>query len=143
MSQDIAHHDRLRKEATLYTQYLINRHPSEEIIERYAHANRKLAIDSDIGPDASIVRFSLAHPWSVPFLDAAAGILDPESQFRKKIYTMAAVLEASTEYTDEFFPTTSSAVSLIIKLTAYVLAAGVKIMLGIPVFLYVRRLKNV
>jgi hypothetical protein len=138
MSQDIAHHDRLRKEATLYTQYLINRHPSEEIIERYAHANRKLAIDSDIGPDASIVRFSLAHPWSIPFLDAAAGLLRPEALLRKKIYTMSAVLEASTKYTEHFLPSLQSSPAFIMQLVYSGLLALIKVLIGIPLWLIVR-----
>jgi hypothetical protein len=132
----------LAREAYLYSRYLIDREPPEEIVERYIKANRVLGIDSASPLDTDILDFSLKHPWSIPFLDAAAGFLKPDAILRKKIYTMAAVLEASPHFTGHFLPQTISPLKLFAQLIVNGLSAGLKIMFGIPIFLLIRRRSN-
>jgi hypothetical protein len=129
----------LEREAYLYSNYLLDREPPEEIVKRYVNANRKLGIDVVPPSDANILKFSLTHPWSIPFLDAATGFLHPDSFLRKKIYTMAAVLEATPRYTEDFLPQNLSPLKLFVQLIANGLTAGIKVMIGIPMFLFIRR----
>jgi len=129
----------LEREARLYGSYLIDGEPPGEMIKRYVDANRKLGIDVVPASEVGIMEFSLAHPWSIPFLDAAAGLLRPRALLRKKIYTMAAVLEASTLYTEEFLPKSSSALSLFFQLAVNAMSACIKTAIGIPMLFLVGR----
>jgi hypothetical protein len=132
----------LRQEANLYTQYIIDNKPSEEIIERYIDANRKLGIDVVSGPDERIISYSLKHPWSIPFLDAAAGFLQPQSLLRKKVYTMAAVLETSTHYNEFFLPATMSVKAFIVGLFFNILTVCLKVVIGAPLFWIARGFRD-
>jgi hypothetical protein len=128
----------LKKEAILFSQYLGKSNPPKELIERYINANKKLEIDVPSGIDAEILKYIHAHPWSVPFLDAATGILRPETSIRKKIYVMAAVLETSPLFAEDFLPIDSSPIKLLLQLLVYGLLAGTKVFLGLPLLLYLR-----
>jgi hypothetical protein len=94
-SEHYSKDDILEKEARLFARYLIDCEAPPEMVDRYINANRKLGTDVVIDFDAKMMEFALTHPWSVPFLDAAAGFLQPNALIRKKIYVMTAVLEAS------------------------------------------------
>lgn len=128
----------LEQEAYLFSNYLIEREPSREMVKLYIDANRKLGTDTTPKPDVNILRFSRSHPWSIPFLDAATGFLNPESLLRKKIYTMAAVLEASTQYAEFFLPSNQPALTFIRQLASNALNVFIKMLIGIPMFLLIR-----
>ncbi len=128
----------LEQEANNYSRYLLDRDPSKDIVERYIHASRKLGIDAVSISDSKIMEFSHAHPWTIPFLDAAVGLLQPEALLRKKIYTMAAILEASPLYTEHFLPKRLSPLTLLFQLIFNCLTAGIKIIVGIPMLILIR-----
>lgn len=132
----------LKKEARLFARYLLDCEPPPDMVDRYIDANRKLGIDAVIAYDTKIMEFALTHSWSVPFLDAAAGFLQPDALLRKKIYVMAAVLEASPQYVKDFLPAYLSALMLFVQLIRSGLLAGIKVLIGIPLFLFVRRPRN-
>lgn len=129
----------LEKEANLYSQYLIDQKPPQEMIKRYIDANRILNINRGSSLDNKVVQFSVSYPRSIPLLDAAAGFLQRDSLLRKKIYTMAAVLETSPKYTKEFLPRHLSSLRLFVQLCANGLATCIKVLIGIPLFLFVKR----
>lgn len=133
----------LEQEANNYSRYLLDRDPPKDMIERYIHASRKLGIDAVSISDSKIMEFSHAYPWTIPFLDAATGLMHPDALIRKKIYTMAAVLEASTLFTEAFLPRTLSPLSLFVRLISSGIIAGIKIIIGMPLLLYLRRCSHV
>jgi len=92
--------------------------------------------------DDHIIKYSISHEWSIPFLDAAAGLIQPDALIRKKIYTMAAVLEASTLFTEEFLPRPLSPLALFCLLLTNGMLAGIKIIIGVPLLLFIRRRKD-
>lgn len=141
MPENYTQHHILRQEAHFYGYYLITRKPDEDFVERYVDANVKLGLNTVSGHDVRIVHYSLTHPWSIPFLDAATGILMPESLLRKKIYTMAAILEASTKYTEFFLPSNLSLSALIGQLLSNGLLVSMKILIGLPLFIFVKGCK--
>jgi hypothetical protein len=132
----------LEKEALLFSRYLIDREPPVELVDRYVNANRQLGIDEGPHLDDNILKFTWAHPWSISFLDAASGLMQPDALIRKKIYTMAAVLEASTLYTEKFLPGKLSALSLFWMLITNGIVSAIKIVIGVPLFFVIRRRKK-
>jgi hypothetical protein len=89
--------DDLRREAILFGTYLVDRPPSEELIERYCRANHELfAGEGD--EDRAVLAFAREYPWSVPMLDAAAGLTGQAPLLRKKLLVMTAILETTPDH---------------------------------------------
>ncbi len=95
--------DDLRTEAILFGTYLVDGTPSEELIERYCRANRELFADEadSSGSDHAVLAFARQHPWSVPMLDAAAGLTGQAPLLRKKLLVMTAILETTPAYVEQ------------------------------------------
>lgn len=93
----------LAAEGRTFGRYLVGAVPTADIVARYVAASRTLF--PAVGEaDAAVVDFARRHPWSVGFLDAAAGFLRPGALLRSKVLVMAAILEASPEHADDFLP---------------------------------------
>jgi hypothetical protein len=54
--------------------------------------------------DAAVLAWVRRHPWSLGPLDAACGLVRPGGTLRNRVLLMAAVLEASPEFADDFLP---------------------------------------
>ena len=90
----------LEKEATLFCRYLIKQTPTDFVKELYARAlDQQVALNDS---DKKILKFALDHTWSLRFLDAGAAIIKPQSELRKRLYIMFAILESSPNYVDCF-----------------------------------------
>lgn len=129
----------LEKEARLFARYLLDRDPPREMVERYMSANEQLGVNVATAADEHILNFSVSHPWSIPYLDAATGLLMNDSLLRKKVYVMAAVLEASPQYSDSFLPENPLPLVLFCRLIANGLKAGIKVIIGIPILYFLRK----
>ena len=118
-------------EARLFGRYLVGRVPPPELVERYREANRILFGGTAPGPDAAVVAFGRRHPWSIPFLDGAAGLLRPGSLLRNKILVMAAVLEASPSFAEQFLSRTVHPVVLVLRVVGLGTLAVVRAAVGV------------
>ncbi len=123
-------------ESILIARYLLDCEPAQELQERYEQANR-LLFGETTEPE---LRFLHRHPWALPFLDAGAGLLRPESIVRKKIFLMTAILEATTAHAEFFLQGSGSAARLVGDLIWQGLRSALKITIGIPVFILARRI---
>jgi len=94
----------LELEAHVFGRYLVGTTPPPELTRRYASACRTLVTGAPRPRDASVVRFVRRHPWSASLLDAASGVLAPRGLLRTKVLIMAATLEASRDFADQFLP---------------------------------------
>ncbi len=92
----------LARECRLFAAYLIGEAPPEEIIVRYTQANQALLPDSS--DSGRVVDFVSRHPWALPFLDAACGLLRGDDLLRKKLLVLLAILEATPQFAAEFLP---------------------------------------
>ena len=92
----------LAAEAHAFGRYLVGRPPPAELVARYRDASRVLFTAPVTPAEAAVVGFVRRHPWSVSLLDAATGLLRPASLLRSKILVMAAILETSPEFADDF-----------------------------------------
>ena len=116
--------DELAVEARVFARYLVRAEPAPELVARYADAMAALFPEPPPPADAALVRFASERPWSVPFLDAAAGLIAPSSRLRAKILVMAAILETTPALADEFLPRNDVPLgTLVIRLAGAGLAA--------------------
>jgi hypothetical protein len=117
--------DPLEVEARVFSRYLVGRVPRDALLARYGDANRTLLPTPGSARDEAVVAFVRRHPWSVSLLDAACGLVQPRARLREKILVMAAVLEASPDFADEFLPRTARRAALLARIAGLgCLAAG-------------------
>ena len=95
----------LRGEGARFARYLLTGEEAvEEELARY-EAGCEAVFSSSIDPgDAAVLRFAAERPWSLPYLDAACGVLDPQALLRKKLILLLAILETTTHHVDAFTP---------------------------------------
>lgn len=92
-----------KKEAEVFSRYIIGREADEQSINLYIMAQQKL--DIPISPrQASKLKFTLRHPSTLPAIDGALAMVNPEHAIRRKLYTMFSVLESSPAFCDKFLP---------------------------------------
>ena len=116
---------RLEGEARLIARYLVGAVPGEELIARYVEACRTLFPEPGSPRDEALLAFVRRHSWSVSLLDAACGLLWRSARLREKVLVMAAVLEASPDFAEEFLPRTVGPVALFVQLAGVgIVAAG-------------------
>lgn len=87
-------------EAKAFGRYIVGREITERAAELYARA---LADTGETGRDAVAI-FAAQHEWSVGPLDAALALVRPGAPLRRRLLLMAAILEAQTDYCDDFLP---------------------------------------
>jgi hypothetical protein len=108
--------DPLELEARVFSRYLVGRVASDTLRARYADAIRALLPTPGVARDEALVAFVRRHPWAVSWLDAACGLVRPRARLREKILVMAAVLEASPDFAEEFLPRTAPRAALVARI---------------------------
>lgn len=124
----------LRAEAVLFADYLLGTRPSPAVVERYVAASSALSSGPAGRRDEALLAACRRHPRALPFLDAAAGVLAPDSLLRRKLLVMAAILEATTDCAPDFLPGTVSAASFVGRLTWLGIVAGFEVAVGVVLF---------
>jgi hypothetical protein len=89
-----------------------------------------------------LIAFALVHPWALGCLDAASGVLGPEGRLRGKLLLMAAILEASPEFADEFLPRSTSVPGLVLRIGVHGMRAVLEVALGIPLRAFAMRWRS-
>jgi len=130
ISQRVSEDQALEREAKTFAQYLLDREPSAELIARYVTASRALFPSTAEASEQVIVDFVRLHTWALPFIDAGAGLLQPRSLLRRKILLLAAVLEASPRFVDDFFPRPSPPIVWIVQLLGFAVVTICKVVIG-------------
>jgi hypothetical protein len=124
----------LAAEAQALSCYLVGRPAAAHLATRYAAA---LAAALGVGSPMHdpVGRFALSHRWSLPLLDAAAGVLAPHADLRRRLMVMAAVLETAPEHAYEFMPRSETRAGWIAVVVGHGLLAAGKFLLGAPLLL--------
>jgi hypothetical protein len=94
---------RRAREATLLCQYLIGELPSETVIQTYTTIINSQPLSREQKKDPLLL-FAKKNPWSLPFLDAGAALFKPESELRRRLHIMFAILECQPSHSDIFLP---------------------------------------
>lgn len=124
-------------EARLLSRYLVNRDCTAEMAERYARGRDMPARDTATGQD--VCAFAFRHPWSLPFLDAAAPYVGGAEALRSRVLLMAAVLEASPVFVTDFLPREIGLGRTLIELAGHGFTAAARLLIGAPLLLLLRR----
>src|SRR5262245_14315091 len=130
MSDTIGRSDPLRREGAALARYILGRDAPEQAVARYGEGCRHL-FAGHVGPaDAAMLPLVLSQRWSLPCLDAAAGLLLPRSLLRQKLILMLAILETMPELADDFLPRERPRLGLVLGLVASGAATGLKTIMG-------------
>jgi hypothetical protein len=97
---------KLTDEASIFGQYILGKSIDIASTERYLAAISREP--PNVGRDAAIVEFCLRHRWSIGMLDGALALLGRRSTLRRRLIILAAILEASPLYCDDFLPVSRS-----------------------------------
>jgi hypothetical protein len=128
----------LRLEARALGRLILRRDVDSEFIERYVEAHNHLFTGPQSADELAIVRYGTAHPLVLPGLDAAAALTRPASLLHKKALLMAAILETSPRYADEFLPRRCGWVGLAVLTVRLGLGTLGRLLVGLPVLWFVR-----
>ena len=123
-------------EASALSRYLVNRDCPTEMVERYDRG-RALLAGPGAGRDA-VTAFAIDRPWSLPFLDAGAAFVHGGETLRARVLLMAAILEASTRFADEFSARDTGRGRLLVETAGHTLRAGFHLLVGVPLLLLLR-----
>ena len=121
----------LHQEAAALGRYLLGRPAPAEALERYVEGSLRLFEGSGSREDLSIVAFIRRHSWSLPPLDAACGLLRPQSLLRQKLILMLAILETMPEVASDFLPVARPRALVVGRLLTAGLVAGLKTAVGL------------
>jgi hypothetical protein len=84
-------------------------------VARYVAASRRHFPEPLAPDDAAVLAWIRRHPRSVGLLDAAAGLLRPGGALRSRVLLMAAVLETTPEFADDFLPHHVGPLALVLR----------------------------
>jgi len=126
----------LTAEALAMAQYLMGAPLSRELIDRYADASHTLLGMHSPKPELVFVR---RHPWALPFMDAAVGLMRPESLLRKKLLLMTAILEATPNHAEYFLKQPASPFEALRVCASQAARTIVKAVIGLLLYILVRR----
>lgn len=101
----------LLREAEAFGRYILGQAPAERAKSLYVSAVECLLGPGDSASDP-ILRFSLDHAWSLPLLDSALAIRQPDAPLRGRLLIMLAVLEVQPQYCERFLPASHTAVEV-------------------------------
>ena len=89
-------------EGRLLGRYILGAPPSEAAVLRYAEKTLRLFAGDTT--DFALLRYVARHPWTLPCLDAAAGLVEKDGALRRRLLVMLAILEATPEHAESFLP---------------------------------------
>ena len=127
----------LHQEGRQLARYLMGVEPVPEILSRYVSGSRELWADA---PDEPELRWWRRHPCLLPVLDAAAGLMYPQSLLRKKVLLMTAILETTPEHAEFFLRAPPRMPWVLAVLAVRGAWAVAKAIVGLPVLWWARRI---
>lgn len=113
---DIAEHnvyyvrmeEHLEEQAKIISRYLVGHTPSRAIRQRYVQAIQASPLQISKA-DHQLLQYITRHPWAIGIIDAFLVFSNPESEVRRRLYVLFAILEASPEDNNKFLPTKRNA----------------------------------
>jgi len=132
----------LREEARVFGRFIAGGPVEHEFVERYVAAHAHLPIEVRDAADERVLTFAVAHPAALPALDAASALVWPHSLLHRKALLMAAILEASPRYADDFLPRRSSWGRLVLLVVSVGLSTAYQVARGLPLLLVLRAVSS-
>ena len=129
----------LAHDCRLITRYLLDCDPTPELVARYRDAWRQFSSIGEISLDPQW-RWLRRHSWALAFVDAAAALLRPDAAVRKQVFVMTALLETTPDHAEFFLESPGGLAGSIVELTVQGVRTVVKVMIGIPLLFWSRRI---
>ncbi len=99
-------------EAAVLTRFVVGREAGPEFAARYVAAHQHLLREPIEPRDATLLSLVIHRRWLLPCVDAALALRRPAALLHKKTLLMAAILEASPRFADDFLPRRAGALGL-------------------------------
>ncbi len=96
----------LSKEARAFSNYLIGEIPSDEEIGLYIKIHELQKFDLTKAEEVAL-RMSLNSPFLISIFDSGFSMIKPRGAYKKKLFVLLAILEASVFHYSKFFPKVS------------------------------------
>jgi len=141
LSADMDEPQTIGFEGRLIGRYLTGADLPDELVARYVEASRTLFPDGPSTADATVLEFVRRHPWSLPPLESALGLLRPSALLRRKIVVMMAILETEPRFADRFDPVCPGPIGVLWRLCGLGLSSATKLGAGSLLCLYLRARK--
>ena len=124
----------LKAESRMLGKYLLGVAIPHELQSLYLQGCRKL-IRMEAGPESLFVR---RHPWALPCLDGAAGLLRSHSDLRQRVFLMTAIIEATPLYAEFYLSAPRCARWIWLELAVQGVRYGITAITGIPLYFWLR-----
>jgi len=92
----------INKEVEILTEYLVGSSPTTVDFELFVTAVTKYDLNVLKSKETRLWVLCLENPWLFPFIDGGLSILDRNCIFRKRLYFLLNILEASPNNYDKF-----------------------------------------
>ena len=129
----------LRLEARALGRMILRMQVDAEFVERYVQAHDHLFTGPQLPRELAIVRFAVLHPLILSCLDAAAAFTQPDALLHKKALLMAAILETSPRYADEFLPRRCGWMGLVLLAARLGIGTAANLIVGLLTLWLLRR----
>lgn len=90
-------------EANILTEYLLGKGVSQKEEALYNDAMLQLNIELT-EEEQSVWEYMFRNKWTIPCIDGALALTEPNGNIRRKIFILLAILEASPEHAERFLP---------------------------------------
>lgn len=124
-------------EAAVLARYLLDADCPPDLAARYASAFDRPAADAH-SPAERVARFALGHPWSLPYIAAAAPFFSDGALLRSKLTLMTAILETTPRFAADFLPRDLGLARVASVVAAQSLLATLRLAAGVPLLLMTR-----
>ena len=92
------------KEVTVFCNYLVKKAPTALVTELYSKAIATLP-NTISEKEKKIIAFALKNSWSIALLDSGAALLAPQSELRRRLFILFAILESTPDHCERFMTT--------------------------------------
>lgn len=124
----------LEAEARRIGRYLVGADVPQALVQRYREANLALFPEMPAPGDAAVLEFVRCHPWSLPPLESALGLIRPGALLRRKLVVMMAILETEPRFSDRFDALTPGRAGAVLRLLGLALSSAAKMAAGILLY---------
>jgi hypothetical protein len=123
----------LLREAAVLTRLIVGRQADPEFAHRYVAAHRLLLPESIEPVDAALISMAMHRPWLLPCIDTALALRRPDALLHRKSMLMAAILEASPQFADDFLPRQTGLIALAWLGLRIGATTAVQLAIGLPI----------
>ncbi len=134
LTREMTRLETLQSEAHRLGRYLGTSDLPQELADRYREANLALFPEPPSDADSAVLECVRRHPWSLPLLESALGLIRPDALLRRKLVVMMAILETEPGLAENFEALTPGPAGAVLRLVGLGISSAVKIAAGILLY---------